>query len=197
MNKLFKYANSIWVRYSDYVITETSDGIKYLQPAPNAVPKPYDPVEEFENIALDAVSVGQLCMSQEATDSEKQEAIRGFALKYGLLGIMTAIPTTPKFLPYENVFFPKNHFIREESMPVEKYLTSVISSEMSATSSPEFLKAHAVQRVAAAEFLRSHRADDRTVGPPAAARVLAHAVDRDPPRLGRGVHDISAGTHAE
>ena len=122
MNKLFKYANSIWVRYSDYVITETSDGIKYLQPAPNAVPKPYDPVEEFENIALDAVSVGQLCMSQEATDSEKQEAIRGFALKYGLLGIMTAIPTTPKFLPYENVIFPKNHFIREESMPVEKYL---------------------------------------------------------------------------
>ena len=122
MNKLFKYANSIWVRYSDYVITETSDGIKYLQPAPNAVPKPYDPVEEFENIALDAVSVGQLCMSQEATDSEKQEAIRGFALKYGLLGIMTAIPTTPKFLPYENVFFPKNHFIREESMTVEKYM---------------------------------------------------------------------------
>ena len=122
MNKLFKYANSIWVRYSDYVITETSDGIKYLQPAPNAIPKPYDPVEEFENITLDAVNVGQLCMSQEATEGEKHEAIRGFALKYGLLGIMTAIPTTPKFLPYENVFFPKNHFIREESMTVEKYL---------------------------------------------------------------------------
>ena len=29
-------------------------------------------------------------------------------------------------------------------LPVEKYLTSVISSEMSATASPEFLKAHAV-----------------------------------------------------
>lgn len=29
-------------------------------------------------------------------------------------------------------------------LPVERYLTSVISSEMSATSSPEFLKAHAV-----------------------------------------------------
>ena len=122
MNKLFKYANSIWVRYSDYVITETSDGIKYLQPAPNAMPKPYDPVEEFENIALDAVSVGQLCMSQEAAEEEKHEAIRSFALKYGLLGIMTAIPTTPRFLLYENVFFPKNHFIREESVTVEKYL---------------------------------------------------------------------------
>ena len=100
MNKLFKYANSIWVRYSDYVITETSDGIKYLQPAPNAMPQPYDPVDEFENIALDAVNVGQLCMSQEAAEGEKHEAIRGFALKYGLLGIMTAIPTTPKFLSY-------------------------------------------------------------------------------------------------
>ena len=43
MNKLFKYANSIWVKYSDYVITETSDGIKYLQPAPKATPQPYDP----------------------------------------------------------------------------------------------------------------------------------------------------------
>ena len=56
MNKLFKYANSIWVRYSDYVITETPGGIKYLQPAPKAVPQPYDPVEEFESIALDAVN---------------------------------------------------------------------------------------------------------------------------------------------
>ena len=85
MNKLFEYANSIWVRYSDYVITETPNGIKYLQPAPDAMPKPYDPVEEFENIALDAVNIGQLCMSQEAKEGEKHEAIRGFALKYGLL----------------------------------------------------------------------------------------------------------------
>lgn len=122
MNKLFKYANSIWVKYSDYVITETPGGIKYLQPAPKAVPQPYDPVEEFENIALDAVNVGRVCMSQEVTEEEKHEAIRSFALKYGLLGIMTAIPTTPKFLSYENVFFPKNHFIREESMSVENYL---------------------------------------------------------------------------
>lgn len=122
MNRLFEYANSIWVKYSDYVITENSDGIKHLQPAPNALPKPYDPVEVFENIALDAVKVGQLCMSQEAAEDEKHEAIRGFALKYGLLGIMTAIPTTPRFLPYEKVFFPKNHFIREESLTVEKYL---------------------------------------------------------------------------
>ena len=44
------------MKYSDYVISETSEGTKYLQPAPNAIPKPYDPVEEFENIALDAVN---------------------------------------------------------------------------------------------------------------------------------------------
>ena len=120
MNKLFKYANSIWVKYSDYVITETSDGIKYLQPAPKATPQPYDPIQEFENIALDAVNVGRLCMSLEITEVEKHEVIREFALKYGLLGIMTAIPTTPRFLSYENVFFPKNHFIREESMTIDK-----------------------------------------------------------------------------
>ena len=122
MNKLFEYANSIWVKYSDYVITENSDGVKYLQPAPNAMPQPYDPIEQFDNIALDAVNVGRLCMSREAAEGEKHEAIREFALKYGLLGIMTALPTTPRFLKYENVFFPVNHFIREESMPVISYM---------------------------------------------------------------------------
>ena len=30
MKRLFKYANSFWVKYSDYVINETADGKKYL-----------------------------------------------------------------------------------------------------------------------------------------------------------------------
>ena len=84
MKRLFKYANSFWVKYSDYVINETADG--------------------------------------KATESEKHDAIREFTLKYGLLGIMTALPTTPRFLQYENAFFPVNHFIREESMPVLPYM---------------------------------------------------------------------------
>ena len=122
MNKLFEHSKSFWVKYSDYVIKESSDGRKYLQAASEAEPKLYDPIDNFENITLDAVNIGRLCMSQEATESEKHDAIRGFALKYGLLGIMTSIPTTPRFLSYENVFFPNNHFIREESMTVKEYM---------------------------------------------------------------------------
>ena len=87
MKRLFKYANSFWVKYSDYVINETADGKKYLQPAPKAMPQPYDPIDKFESIALDAVNVGRLCMNLEVTESEKHDAIREFTLKYGLLGI--------------------------------------------------------------------------------------------------------------
>ena len=39
-----------------------------------------------------------------------------FVTRYGLLGLMTALPTTPTFMDYEAVYLPKNHFIREESM---------------------------------------------------------------------------------
>lgn len=122
MNRLFEHSKALWVKYSDYVINETADGVKYLQAAPNAVPQPYDPIDDFENIVIEAVNVGRLCMKKERPDEEKYDAIRDFSLKYGLLGIMTAIPTTPRFLSYENVFFPKNHFIRGESMTVEQYM---------------------------------------------------------------------------
>ena len=41
----------------------------------------------------------------------------------GLLGLMTALPTTPSFMDYEAVYLPKNHFIKEESMATDKYLS--------------------------------------------------------------------------
>ena len=66
MNRLFEYSNSFWVKYSDYVIRETSDGIKYLQAAPKAMPQPYDPIDEFQNIVVDAVNVGRICMKRDA-----------------------------------------------------------------------------------------------------------------------------------
>ena len=58
----------------------------------------------------------------QKSDKEIQKAIRQFALKYGLLGLMTALPTTPNFMDYEAVYLPKNHFIREESMSTMDYL---------------------------------------------------------------------------
>ena len=43
--------------------------------------------------------------------------------RQGLLGLMTALPTTPSFMDYEAVYLPKNHFIKEESMATDKYLS--------------------------------------------------------------------------
>ena len=48
------------------------------------------------------------------TDEEIQKAIQQFALKYGLFGLMNALPTTPNFMDYKAVYLPKNHLMKEE-----------------------------------------------------------------------------------
>ena len=55
-------------------------------------------------------------------DVDVETAILEFVTKYGLLGLMTALPTTPSFMDYEAVYLPKNHFIKAETMETEDYL---------------------------------------------------------------------------
>ena len=52
-----------------------------------------------------------------------EKAVLEFVTRYGLLGLMTALPTTPSFMEYEAVYLPKNHFIKEESMATDQYLS--------------------------------------------------------------------------
>ncbi len=59
----------------------------------------------------------------KASESTLKEAIMDFVSEYGMLGLMTALPTTPDFITYEAVYLPKNHFIREESISTERYLS--------------------------------------------------------------------------
>ncbi len=120
--KLFERTSSTWVRYSEYEWKKVEDGTLYLTPAPGATPSIYDPLKETQEIVLAALRIGRMCMSKEATDAEIQKAILPFAVKYGLFGFMTALPTTPDFMEYEAVYLPKNHFIREETMATEDYL---------------------------------------------------------------------------
>ena len=56
-------------------------------------------------------------------EAELKESIMNFVNEYGMLGLMTALPTTPDFITYEAVYLPKNHFIKEESISTEKYLS--------------------------------------------------------------------------
>ncbi len=121
MKALFERTSSSWVKYSEYEWKTAADGTLYLTPTATAQPSVYDPLSEYGQLVLDAISIGRM-EADKKTDTEIQDAIRIFAEKYGLLGLMTALPTTPSFMDYEAVYLPKNHFIREETMSTESYL---------------------------------------------------------------------------
>lgn len=120
MNNLFQKTSYTWVKYSEYDYRHGEDGALYLTPAPKAKPSLYDPLKEADTMVLDMLNVGMLCMNR-AGDEKIRAAVLEFAGKYGLLGFMTALPTTPQFMDYDAVYLPKNHFIKAESMPVEEY----------------------------------------------------------------------------
>ena len=46
----------------------------------------------------------------------RHAAVLEFVHQYGLLGLMTALSTTPSFMDYEAVYLPKNRFIKEAEM---------------------------------------------------------------------------------
>ena len=119
MNNLFQKTSSHWVKYSEYELRE-HDGILYLKPAPKAKPIIYDPLKESDNMVLDALNVGMLQMNRAGPEKVKA-AVVDFVSKYGLLGFITALPTTPHFMDYDTVYLPKNHFVKEESVPVNDY----------------------------------------------------------------------------
>ena len=101
--------------------SSAADGRRYITPGKNAKPDIYNPLKEAPGIVLDALNVGMLMMNRSPED-EVQKTILEFVTHYGLLGLMTALPTTPSFMDYEAVYLPKNHFIRAESMETEDYL---------------------------------------------------------------------------
>lgn len=121
MKNLFEHASSYWVRYDGYECRRTADGQEYVLPAPDARPQPYDPMRDAEKLVVDALNVGMLCMN-EADDKEIKKAVLEFVSRYGLLGLMTAIPTTPTFMEYDAVYLLKNPFIRDEVMDTDAYL---------------------------------------------------------------------------
>ena len=117
MRNFFEHTSASWVRYSDYEWRD-KDGKWYLLPGKDAAPKPYDPMEDAEALVLAAMDIGQMSFRHEAEDKVR-EAMRSFACQYGLLGIMTALPTTAHFIDYEKVYFPYNDLIKTEAMDTE------------------------------------------------------------------------------
>ena len=122
MENIFEGATSHWVRYSHYQLKRADNGNLYVTPAPYGKPEIYDAMKDSKQMVLDALNVGMRCMNREP-EEEIQQAVMNFTAHYGLLGLMPALPTTPSFMDYEAVYLPKNHFIKEESMKAEEYLS--------------------------------------------------------------------------
>ena len=121
---LFGKATSRWIKYSEYDAVQNTSGDWYIMPTKDAVPSVYDPIEKAEEMVAEALNIGLKLMSsaKDFYDDERMMAeICVFAEKYGLLGFMTGLPTTPEFMEYESVYLPKNRHIRKESMPSKEY----------------------------------------------------------------------------
>ena len=121
MNALFEHTSSQWVRYSNYEWKKAEDGNLYLTPMKDAQPQIYDPLRNAEQLVVDALNIGRMCMSRKP-DADIQASILDFAGEYGLFGLMTALPTTPKFMDYKAVYLPINPFITDETMETTDYL---------------------------------------------------------------------------
>ena len=122
MKRLFERVSSYWVRYDKYEIRTDAKGTKYITSAADAKPDIFGPLEDAQAMVLEALNVGRLFFGDKAPESVREAALLQFVHHYGLLGFITALPTTPKFMDYEKVYLPKNHFIREEALETEQFL---------------------------------------------------------------------------
>lgn len=94
----------------------------------------YNTIPPADQLVLDAVNVGVLVF-RKLPEQKIKDAIHSFVCNYGLLGMMTALPTTPKFVEYEKVYLLKNQYIREESMGTLDYMKLFFPFKM-----PDFRK---------------------------------------------------------
>ena len=91
---LFEHTHAHWAKYSDYEWRTAPDGQDFLLPTADAKPSVYDPIPQADALVVEAVNIG-LLLFHKASDAKLKEAMLGFARRYGLLGLMTALPTTP------------------------------------------------------------------------------------------------------
>ncbi|MDR2559271.1 MAG: hypothetical protein LBC86_07005 [Oscillospiraceae bacterium] len=119
MKNLFESTCSSWVKYSEYEYRRGEDGVLYITPTAKATPKIYNPFDNMEEMIIEALNVNRI--GSKKTEDELKQSILEFINKYGLLGFMTGLPTTPDFMDYDAVYFPKNEFIDKETMTTRDF----------------------------------------------------------------------------
>jgi hypothetical protein len=110
-----------WANFDEYIIIK-SGGKNYVTPSMAAKATYYDPLTVADEIVVDALNIGMLCINSYPDESKIEAAILDFCGKYGLLGFMPALPTTPDFWEDDAVHIPKNPIIRPAKMPVKEYV---------------------------------------------------------------------------
>ena len=99
MKNLFEHTSSTWVRYSSYEYRKF-EGELYITPSADSSPILYDPLEDSKSLVQDALNLGRIATNSDRADKLQTE-VMDFVQKYGLLGFMTALATTPDFMEYE------------------------------------------------------------------------------------------------
>ena len=117
----FESSSADWARFDEYMVIR-SGGKKYVTPGVSANIAAYDPLEMADGIVVDALNIGVMCLGDIADEGKIEEAILGFCGRYGLLGFMSALPTTPDFWEDDAVHIPKNPMFRPSRMPVKEYV---------------------------------------------------------------------------
>ena len=122
MGNLFEQSSFYWTRYERYDLKTTKDGLLFITSSSDAKPDVYNPLKTREQMALDALNIGMASISRKSAGKIQRSILR-FVTQYGLLGLMTSLPTTPYFMDFEAVYFPRNHFIKAEHLSTEEYLS--------------------------------------------------------------------------
>ena len=116
MKQLFERVSSYWVRYDKYEIRTDVKGVRYVTAAADARPDIFDPLADAQTMVLEALNVGRLFFGDKAPENVRESALLQFIHHYGLLGLMTALPTTPKIhairkgIPTKEPLYPGGSF---------------------------------------------------------------------------------------
>ena len=121
LHDLFNKTDAYWVHYSEYEYRDLDSKV-FVVPTEASKVSIYDPLKVSDALVVDALNVGMLCMRENPDERKIRAAILDFSAKYGLLGFMTALPTTAEFVDYDAVYLPKNPIIKAETMDVNEYV---------------------------------------------------------------------------
>jgi hypothetical protein len=102
MKGVYQKISSFWAKYSEYEYRRDDDGNLFLMPTPTSKVSVYDPLKDADTMVVEALNVGRLAMKR-GDEATLKQAVLEFVTKYGLLGFMTALPTTPEFFIYPKI----------------------------------------------------------------------------------------------